>query len=271
METEQQRKERERQEDLQRLRGLRPIDDDFMRCLFRDNIPLVQHVLRILLQRADLKIISVETQADLKRLVGARSICLDAYCEDDSDKKYDIEVQRSDKGAGAHRARYHSSAMDVENLEAGQEFDELPDTYTIFITENDVYQKGLPFYPIERINTAINEPFNDGEHILYVNGAYRGEDEIGKLMHDFSCADPDDMFNKDLADKARYFKETEEGVEAVCKVMEDMRNETRKEEHFNTVLANVKTVMKKLGSTAEAAMDFLEIPKEERMLYKPYL
>ena len=45
METEQQRKERERQEDLQRLRGLRPIDDDFMRCLFRENIPLTQHVL----------------------------------------------------------------------------------------------------------------------------------------------------------------------------------------------------------------------------------
>ena len=27
------------QEDLQRLRDLRPIDDDFMRCLFKDNIP----------------------------------------------------------------------------------------------------------------------------------------------------------------------------------------------------------------------------------------
>lgn len=34
-ESEQQKKERERQEDLQRLRGLRPIDDDFMRCLFK--------------------------------------------------------------------------------------------------------------------------------------------------------------------------------------------------------------------------------------------
>lgn len=39
------RKERERQEDLAKLRGLRPIDDDFMRCIFRDNIPLAQLVL----------------------------------------------------------------------------------------------------------------------------------------------------------------------------------------------------------------------------------
>ena len=176
--------------------------------------------------RNDLTIIKAETQVDMKRLVGARSICLDAYCKDDAAKKYDVEIQRSDKGAGVHRARYHSSAMDVENLDAGQDFDELPDTYTIFITENDVYKKGMPFYPIERINMATGDAFNDGEHILYVNGAYRGEDEIGRLMHDFSCSDPDDMYNKDLADKTRYFKETEEGVETVCKVMEDMRNET---------------------------------------------
>lgn len=36
-ETTQERKDRERQEDLAKLRGLRPIDDDFMRCIFRDN------------------------------------------------------------------------------------------------------------------------------------------------------------------------------------------------------------------------------------------
>lgn len=106
METELQRKERERQEDLQRLRGLRPIDDDFMRCLFRDNIPLTQHVLRILTGKGNLTITSVATQADMKRLVGARSICLDAYGTDDEGKKYDMEVQRSDRGAGKHRARY---------------------------------------------------------------------------------------------------------------------------------------------------------------------
>jgi hypothetical protein len=32
-----------------------------------------------------------------------------------------------------------------------------------------------------------------------VNGAYRGEDKIGRLMHDFSCPDPEDMLDKDFA------------------------------------------------------------------------
>ena len=36
-------------------------------------------------------------------------------------------------------------------------------------------------------------------HILYVNGKYRGDGEVGKLMHDFSCTDPDDMNYERLA------------------------------------------------------------------------
>ena len=258
METEQERKERERQEDLQRLRGLRPIDDDFMRCLFRENIPLTQFVLRIITGKKDLIITDVDTQADMKRLVGARSICLDAYGTDDEGRKYDMEVQRADKGAGVHRARYHSSAMDIDNLDAGQEYDELPETYTIFITENDIYGKGLPFYPVERVNLATGEPFGDGEHILYVNGAYRGDDDIGRLMHDFSCSDPKDMVNKELADRTRYFKENEEGVEAVCKVMEDMREEAvekDKIERVKRLLKLGKLSLEEIADTMELTID----------------
>lgn len=217
--------ETDRERDIERLKRLRPIDDDFMRCLFRDNIPLVQHVLRLLTNINDLEIISVETQADMKRLAGARSICLDAYGTDRSGKKYDLEIQRSDKGAGKHRARYHSSVMDVENLNVGQDFSDLPETYVIFVTENDVFGDGQAVYPIERMNLARNELFYDGEHILYVNGAYRGEDEIGKLMHDFSCNNPANMYNQDLAEITRYYKESKEGVESMCKELEEMRNE----------------------------------------------
>lgn len=224
-ETTQERKDRERQEDLAKLRGLRPIDDDFMRCIFRDNIPLAQLVLRIVTGMKDLTVIDLGTQKDFKRLVGARSICLDAYAGDSTGKKYDLEIQRSDHGAGKHRARYHSSCMDVENLDVGQDFDELPDTYTIFITEHDIFGKGKAVYRIERMNIDTQEMFNDGEHILYVNGQYRDNTDIGKLMHDFSCWDPDEMNYELLREIARYYKENPEGVEIMCRAFEETRNE----------------------------------------------
>ena len=221
--------DQQHQEDLQRLRELRPIDDDFMRCMFKDNIPLAELVLRIITDKQDLIITDCETQKDMKRLVGARSICLDAYGTDSNGKRYDLEIQRQEKGADPHRARYHSSVMDVENLHSGQKFKELPDTYTIFIIEKDFYGKGEPVYPIERMNLATGKPFEDGEHILYVNGEYRGESNLGKLMHDFNCTQASDMNFELMADRTRYLKENPKGVKEMCRIMEDMRNESLKE------------------------------------------
>jgi len=266
-ETEQQRKEREHQEDLQRLRGFRPIDDDFMRGLFRKNIPLVQMVLRIITGKNDLIITSCETQADMKRVTGARSICLDAYGSDDSGKKYDLEVQRANCGAEPHRARYHSSVMDVENLDAGQEFGELPDTYTIFITEKDFYGKGEPIYLIQNLNMTTGEPFDDGAYILYVNGEYRDDSEIGKLMHDFNCTDADDMNFDLMAARTRYLKENPEGVREMCKAMEDMRDSAREEGKIEERLTNIRNLMETMKWTAEQAMDALLIPVSEHALY----
>lgn len=45
-------------------------------------------------------------------------------------------------------------------------------------------------------------------------------------MHDCFCTDAEDMNYKELAEKVRYFKEDEEGLKSMCKVFEDMRNET---------------------------------------------
>ena len=101
--------EQKRQKDLERLRSFRPMDDDFMRCLFKDNVPLAEMVLRIITGKPDLVITDCQTQKDMKRLAGARSICLDAYGTDSIGKKYDMEIQREDKGADPHRARFHSS------------------------------------------------------------------------------------------------------------------------------------------------------------------
>lgn len=233
------------EEDLQRLRILRPIDDDFMRCLFKDNIPLVELVLRIITKKQDLVIMDCQTQKDMKRLAGARSICLDAYGTDASGKRYDLEIQREDKGADPHRARYHSSVLDIENLQAGQDFNELPDTYTIFITEKDIYGRNKPFYPVERINLVTGQPFDDGEHILYVNGEYRGDSDIGNLMHDFNCTKAADMNFELLAERTRYLKENPEGVSEMCKVMEDLRNESLQEGIREGIKKGIKEGMEK--------------------------
>ncbi len=92
----------------------------------------------------------------------------------------------------------------------------------IFITENDVMQGNQPIYTVERYVTIRKKKvlFGDGSHIIYVNGTYRGNDKVGKLMHDFSCTNPDDMNFEALAKRARYFKQDEKGVAAKIKQKE---------------------------------------------------
>ena len=105
------------EDDLRTIENYRPIDDDFMRALFKNDLPLAQTVLRIITGIDDLELISEETQYDAKRLQGARSLCLDVLGTDSKGRKFNLEVQRADKGATPQRARYHSSVMDVEFLQ----------------------------------------------------------------------------------------------------------------------------------------------------------
>ncbi len=214
-----------REQDEQRLRGFRLLDDDFMKMVFDNNIEATELLLNVFFDRYDMKVLSVVSQREIKNPNG-RSVRLDIYAEDSEGKKYDIEVQRQDRGAGVRRARFNSSMLDSKLLEAGQSADGLPDSYVIFITENDVRGQGRAIYKFSRMDEDTHELLDDGSHIIYVNGAYKNDGtRIGQLMHDFRCVEAEDMHNKVLADKVKYFKETEGGREEMCKVMEDMRNE----------------------------------------------
>lgn len=197
----------------------------------------------------------------MKRLAGARSVCFDAYGTDSEGKKYDLEVQRADKGADPYRARYHSSVMDIENLDAGQAFCELPETYVIFITETDFFGWEKPVYQIERINVTTGNPFHDGEHILYVNGTYEGETELGKLMHDFNCTDPENMNYELMAEGTRYLKENPEGVKLMCRIMEELREEALREgmeKGMEKGIQNMVWALKELGTPDGTILMMLE-------------
>ena len=267
MPTQELQKQKDHEDDLIRLRGFRPVDDTFMRILFRDNLPLAEYVLRIITGKDDLHLTKEETQKDLVRLVGARGLCLDVHGIDDNNQQYDLEVQRADNGARPERARYHASALDVENLSAGQEFEELPTTYIIFITENDIWGAGQAVYPVSKTIAGLNAAFEDRQHVLYVNASYKGDDPIGDLMHDFLCSDPDEMLTPILAEKARYLKTDPKGVDIMCKAMDELREQSIKRGEEAALLMSIKNIMEGLKYTAQQAMDLLKIPASEQPKY----
>ena len=226
--------ERKHEQDLQRLRGLRLIDDDFMAAVFEDPA-CAEFLLQIILKREDLKVREVHGQYSIKNLQG-RSVRLDILAVDKQNRAYNIEVQRSDRGASEKRARYNSSLLDANLTSSGSSYDALNEAYVIFITENDVLKAGLPIYHIHRMVEETGAVFNDQSHIIYVNSQIKDETALGKLMHDFFCTDAKDMFYPVLANRVQYFKQDAKGVAAMCRAMEEMRNETVRERNIECAL-----------------------------------
>ena len=201
------------------IQKFRLIDDTFFNVCFDNYIEGMQLLLRIFFERDDLVVKHVVTQQSAENLYG-RGVRFDVLAEDSEGKLYDCEVQRADEGAIPRRARYNSSMMDSRELAKGEEFSKLPETWVIFITENDIYGEGFPLYHVERIVQEIQRPFGDGAHILYVNGENRDDTPLGRLMQDFFCEHPEQMNYKELAKRADYFKAEAEGVNAMCELME---------------------------------------------------
>ena len=186
------------------------MDDTFMTQVFSSDLECTEELLKIILKRDDLTVTKSVTQLTIGNLFG-RSVRLDIYANDSEGKQYDIEVQQDDSGAVPERARLNSSLFDTRLTTSGSKYTEMPETYIIFITSNDVLAGGLPIYTIERTVQETGKLFNDKAHIVYGNGAYRGDDEVGWLM------------------RVRYFKEEPKGVADMCKTMQVIVDRERDE------------------------------------------
>ena len=232
------------------IQKFRLIDDTFFNVCFDNYTEGMQLLLRIFFGRDDLVVKHVVTQQSADNLYG-RGVRFDVLAEDSEGKLYDCEVQRANEGATPRRARYNSSMMDSRELAKGAEFSALPETWVIFITENDIYGAGCPLYHVERIIEELQRPFDDGTHILYVNGANREDTPLGRLMQDFFCERPEQMNYKELAKRADYFKAEAEGVNAMCELMEKFgekkweegREEGRVEGHREGMLDMARSLL----------------------------
>ena len=240
------------------------MDDDFMTKGFED-IQCAELLLRIILNDEGIHVLEVHSQRGIKNLQG-RSVRLDILAIDSHGRVFNVEVQRSDKGAGAKRARYNSALIDANVTEPGDLYEALNETFVIFITENDVMKADLPIYHIDRVVKETGKLFKDEAHIIYVNSQIKNETKLGRLMHDFSCTNAKDMHNKVLADRVRYFKEDERGVAIMCREMEIMRNQAHEEGveigikkgRMLQLIKQVCAKMQKFSSAEEIANDLVE-------------
>ena len=199
------------------------MSDIFMRNVFKQR-ECLEYVLQVIMEKQDLRVIDQIIQKDYKNLQG-RSAIMDCVARDSEGKQFDVEIQQDNEGASPKRARYHSGLMDMNTLNPGQDFDELPESYVIFITRDDILGYDFPIYHIDRHIKEADDSFQDEAHIIYVNSRKQEDTELGRLMHDLHCKNADEMHSPVLAKRVHELKDTQKGVELMCHEMEKIYSE----------------------------------------------
>ena len=202
------------------IRSLCMMNNRFMNFMLDDNKEAAQVFLRVILGDDKIKVRNVRIQSFIQNIYG-HSSQLDILAQDSKGRYFNVEVQRSDEGAPARRARFYSSILDTHFLQPGKLYEELPDTYVIFITENDVLHDNLPLYNIRRRIDENAKSFEDGSHIIYVNSQRRDDTALGKLMQDLYCIEPKNLHYHEFAERMEFLKYSKEGEEKMTDVIEE--------------------------------------------------
>ena len=138
----------------------------------------------------------------------------------------------------------------IKVISAGRDYEELPETYVIFITENDVLQRNLPIYNIDRYIGQNMELFKDGSHIIYVNSQIQDDTPLGKLMQDMYCTDPAKLNYKEFAPQMEFLKHSKDGEGEMRDLFEEYAHQVGQQ--LGNKLGNSldNSLVRKLGSSS---------------------
>ena len=223
------------EEHLAIVRKLCPMDDTFFEVMMEDP-DTCEELLQVFMENPKLRIIkdSVIGQKSIK-IVGKRSIRVDAYAEGVEDEVFNIEIQKSDKDNHVKRVRYHASVITVNRSEPGDLFEDVQELYVIYVSRFDVLGNGRATSHAEMTCLETGEKIGDGLHEIYINSQYDDGSKIARLMKEFENPDMNNPEFPMTSRRVQQMKHDPEEVANMCEVIEEYAkkraDESRMEGH----------------------------------------
>ena len=201
-----------------------PLSNDFMFSQVMRNEDICILFLEALLQKDIKHIVFIDKQKDLSDSYTSHGIRLDVYINDENGTVYNIEMQNSSRRVLERRCRYYQSGMDRHLLEKNADYDELGETYIIFVCNFDYFRRGLAVYEREsKFKGCEDLIYDDGSHVLFLNSHYRKGNADHAIL--------------EFLDYVRTNNETESHSDLMEKVktaVQSVRNDETKEESYMT-------------------------------------
>ena len=198
------------------------MDDVPFTIAMRRGTALAELIIRTVLSQNDLVVTDVRCQEKVPG-IGHRGVVFDALCFDSCGNMYDVEIQKGHFEDIRSRAVFYEAMLTVHSLEAGGHgYADLPRRCVIFICDGDVEMRGKAMYSYS-FKSDDGRQLEEGGRIIFVNGEYRSDDAIGRLMADMNQSNPERAFNEEVRGSLTMLT-GEEGARDMSDEMERLRN-----------------------------------------------
>ena len=167
--------------------------DDFMfRKVLMNNSDLCKRLVELLLE---VEVDHVDYKDDdhvIETANDKKSVRLDVYLKDENGTVFDFEMQNRRKDELPKRTRFYQSMIDIDHLDSGADYDELPDSYIVFICTFDPYEEGLAKYEFREL--CVERPeieLGAGVAKVFINARSKSRNVSGEMRAflDYLCGE----------------------------------------------------------------------------------
>ena len=213
-----------------------------------------------------------------------KGIRLDVFVKDENNTRYNVEMQVVRKDALEKRARYYRSQMDMDLILRGQEYENLPDTYVIFICDFDPFDDKRYRYTFENCCLEnLEQKLGEGCHFIFLSTHGENQEEVPEELVRFlrfvradlteSQQDFQDDFVRQLQrtiQKIKASRDMEERFMTLEELLRDKqkqaRSEGRTEGRIEGKAESIVEILSAKGSVPERLRDRILAEKEPEVL-----
>ena len=213
------------------------IRDAFMFAAVMSDPEICRRVLELTLG-IPISEVHIQTEKTMAYHSEYHGVRLDVYAADADRTRFNVEMQVTLQRFLPKRSRYYHDQIDMDALLAGDSYENLPDTYVIFICDFDPFGDGLYRYSTGMVCEETGKSVSDGVKTVYLNAHGRNREDIPEELLQFldyvknigrteeiSTTDP---FVRHLQDSIDKIKQNRGMEERYMLLEEMMRNEKQK-------------------------------------------
>ena len=149
-----------------------PLRNDFMFGEVMRTGEICQLFLEELLGIHIRRIEFIDKQKDLSDSYTHHGIRLDVYLRDEAGTVFNVEMQSVRNDDLPKRARFYQGAIDRSELPKAVNYDELPESYVIFVCDFDYFHIGKAVGERVSFLKGTETEYCDGSHVFFLTSHY---------------------------------------------------------------------------------------------------